>query len=85
MVYFLCKVNFNKSLYPRAFTEDAELPNFVENLTFCKYRSSCFACTMKTLISAVAEKSIIDIFNEYESFNFNHLLLFIEIDFSHRE
>ena len=40
---------------------------------------------MKTVISAVAEKSIIDIFNEYESFNFNHLLLFIEIDFSHHE
>ena len=36
---------------------------------------------MKTLISAVAEESKFDIFNEYEPFNFNFQLLFIEKDF----
>ena len=33
---------------------------------------------MKTLISAVAEESRFGIFNEYEAFNFNFVLLFIE-------
>ena len=36
---------------------------------------------MKTLISAVAEKSRFDIFNEYELFNFNFLLLFIDVSY----
>ena len=40
MVYFLCKINFNKSLYPRTFTYDAEPPNLVESLVFCKDGSS---------------------------------------------
>ena len=80
MVHFLCKVNFDKSLYPPTFTEDPELPNLVENLVFCKDRSSCFACTMKTLISAVAEESRLDIFNKHQPFNFNFVLLFIEKD-----
>ena len=34
---------------------------------------------MKTLVSAVTEESRLDIFNEYEPFNFN----FIEKDVSH--
>ena len=34
---------------------------------------------MKTLVSAAAEESRLDIFNEYEPFNFN----FIEKDVSH--
>ena len=38
---------------------------------------------MKTLISAVAEESRFDIFNKYEPFNFNFLLLFIEKDVSY--
>ena len=38
---------------------------------------------MKTLISGVAEESRFDIFNEYESFNFNFLLLFIEKDLNY--
>ena len=38
---------------------------------------------MKTLISAVAEESRFDIFNEYEPFNFNFQLLFIEKDFNY--
>ena len=33
---------------------------------------------MKTLISAIAEESRFDIFKEYEAFNFNFELLFIE-------
>ena len=82
---FLFKVIFSKSLYPRTFTEDSELPNLVDNLVFCKDRSLCFACTMKTLISAVAEGSRFDIFKEYEPFNFNFVLLFIEKDVSHHD
>ena len=78
MVYFICKVNLNKSLYPRTLAYDSELPNLVENLVLCKNRSSWFACTMKTLISAVAEESRLDIFNEYEPFNFNFVLLFLK-------
>ena len=38
----------------------------VENLVFCVDRSSCFACIMKILISAVAEESRLDIFDENE-------------------
>ena len=38
---------------------------------------------MKTLISAVAEESRFDTFNEYEPFNFNFKLLFIEKDVSY--
>ena len=38
---------------------------------------------MKTLTSAVAEESRFDIFSEYEPFNFNFQLLFIEKDFSY--
>ena len=59
--------------------------NLVENLVFYKDRPSCFTCTMKTLISAVAEESRFDIFNEYEPFNFNFLLLFIEKDVSYHD
>ena len=54
----------------------------VENLVFCKDRFSCFACTMKTLVSGVAEESRFDIFNKYEPFNFNFVLLLIEKDVS---
>ena len=85
MVYFLCKINFNKSLYPRTFTYDAEPPNLVESLVFCKDGSSCFACTMKTLISTVAEESRLYIFNKYKPFNFNFVLLFIEKDVSNHD
>ena len=38
---------------------------------------------MKTLVSGVAKGSRFDIFNEYEPFNFNFVLLFIEKDISH--
>ena len=38
---------------------------------------------MKTLVSGVAEESRFDIFNKYEPFNFNFVLLFIEKDVSH--
>ena len=50
----------------------------MKNLVLCKGRSSWFACTMKTMISAVAKESRLDIFNEYESFNFNFVLLFLK-------
>ena len=40
-------------------------------LVLCKDRSSWFACTMKTLVLAVAKEFRLDIFNEYEPFNFN--------------
>ena len=50
----------------------------VENVVLCKDRSSWFAGTMKTLISAVAEESRLDIFNEYEPLNFNFVLLFLK-------
>ena len=40
---------------------------------------------MKTLISADAEESRFDIFNEYEPFNFKFLLLFIEKDVSYHD
>ena len=33
--------------------------------------------------STVAEESRLDIFNEYERFNFNFVLLFIEKDVNH--
>ena len=78
MVYFICKVNFNKSLYPRVCSSDTEQPDLAESIGLCKDRYSCFACTMKTLISAVVEESILDILNEYEPFNINFVLLFIE-------
>ena len=52
-------------------------------LVFCKHRSSCLACTMKTLISAVVEEPRFDIFNKYQPFNFNFQLLFIEKDVSY--
>ena len=35
-------------------------------------------CTTKTLISAVAKESRLDIFNEFEPFNFNFVLLFLK-------
>ena len=82
MLYFLCKVIFNKSLYPRTFTYDAGPPNLVKNLVFREGRPLCFACTMKTLISAIAEESRFDIFNEYELFKLNFVLLFTEKDVS---
>ena len=40
---------------------------------------------MKTFISAVAEESGLDIFNEYEQFKFTLMLLFIEKDVSHHD
>ena len=40
---------------------------------------------MKRLISAVAEESRLDMLNEYEQFNFNFVLLFIEKDVSHHD
>ena len=40
---------------------------------------------MKILISAVAEEYRFDIFNEYEPFNFNFVLLFIEKNVSHHD
>ena len=40
---------------------------------------------MKALISAVAGESRFDIFNEYETFNFNFQLLFIEKDVSYHD
>ena len=35
--------------------------------------------------SAVGEESRLDIFNEYERFNFSFVLLFIEKDVSHHD
>ena len=40
---------------------------------------------MKTLISEAADESRLDIFNEYEPFNFNFMLLYIEKDVSHQD
>ena len=52
-----CKLNFEISLYPQPSTYDVELINLAENVVFCKGRFSRFACTMKALISAVAEET----------------------------
>ena len=40
---------------------------------------------MKILISAVSEESRFDIINEYERFNFNFALLFIDKNVSHHD
>ena len=74
MVYFLRKVNLKKPLYPQTSALDAELLNFTEDLVFCKGGFSSFAYTMNRNIT-VTEETKLYLFNAYEPFNSNFVLL----------
>ena len=74
MVYSLRKVNLKKPLYPQTSTLDAELLNFTEDLVFCKGGFSSFAYTMNRNIT-VTEETRLYLFNAYEPFNSNFVLL----------
>ena len=74
MVYFLRKVNLKKPLYPQTSALDAELLNFTEDLVFCKGGFSSFAYTMNRNIT-VTEETRLYLFNAYEPFNSNFVLL----------
>ena len=76
MVYFLCKVNFKTSLYPQTSTYNAKLLYLTGNLVFCKGWFSRFA-------SAVTEETRRYLFNAYEPFNFDFVLMVIEKYVSH--
>ena len=74
MIYFLHKVNLKKPLYPQTSALDAELLNFTEDLVFCKGGFSSFAYTMNRNIT-VTEETRLYLFNAYEPFNSNFVLL----------
>ena len=74
MVYSLRKVNLKKPLYPQTSALDAELLNFTEDLVFCKGGFSSFAYTMNRNIT-VTEETRLYLFNAYEPFNSNFVLL----------
>ena len=74
MVYSLRKVNLKKPLYPQTSALDAELLNFTEDLVFCKGGFSSFAYTMNRNIT-VTEETRLYLFNAYEPFNSDFVLL----------